>query len=56
MAVANPVMVMHMIGGGHNDLLVVGMLPRALVALRRGRAGHGACPALGIAMVRRGWR
>lgn len=35
-AVANPVMVVHMIGGGHNDLLVVGMLPcAALLALRR---------------------
>ncbi|MET0190066.1 MAG: polyprenol phosphomannose-dependent alpha 1,6 mannosyltransferase MptB [Pseudonocardia sediminis] len=35
-AVANPVMVVHMIGGGHNDLLVVGMIPcAALLALRR---------------------
>ncbi|WP_250557616.1 polyprenol phosphomannose-dependent alpha 1,6 mannosyltransferase MptB, partial [Pseudonocardia lacus] len=44
-AVANPVMVIHMIGGGHNDLLVVGMLAAgALVALR-------GAPASGIAIV-----
>jgi alpha-1,6-mannosyltransferase len=36
-AVANPVMVIHMVGGGHNDLLVVGLLAAgALVALRGG--------------------
>ncbi|MEQ3552238.1 polyprenol phosphomannose-dependent alpha 1,6 mannosyltransferase MptB [Pseudonocardia nematodicida] len=35
-AVANPVMVVHMVGGVHNDLLVVGLLPAAaLLALRR---------------------
>jgi alpha-1,6-mannosyltransferase len=34
-AVANPVMVIHMVGGGHNDLLVVGLLAAgALVTLR----------------------
>ena len=34
-AVANPMMVIHMIGGGHNDLLVVGLLAAgSLVALR----------------------
>ncbi|ANY05104.1 hypothetical protein AFB00_00835 [Pseudonocardia sp. HH130630-07] len=34
-AVANPVMIVHMIGGVHNDLLVVGLLPlAALLALR----------------------
>jgi alpha-1,6-mannosyltransferase len=44
-AVANPVMVIHMIGGGHNDLLVVGLLAAgALVALRGAHAG-------GIALV-----
>jgi alpha-1,6-mannosyltransferase len=44
-AVANPVMVIHMVGGGHNDLLVVGLLTAgALVALR---GGHIA----GIALV-----
>jgi alpha-1,6-mannosyltransferase len=44
-AVANPVMVIHMVGGGHNDLLVVGLLAAgALVTLR---GGHVA----GIALV-----
>jgi alpha-1,6-mannosyltransferase len=44
-AVANPVMVIHMVGGGHNDLLVVGLLAAgSLVALR---GGHIA----GIAVV-----
>lgn len=44
-AVANPVMVIHMIGGGHNDLLVVGMLAAgSLIALR-------GLPAGGIALV-----
>jgi alpha-1,6-mannosyltransferase len=44
-AVANPVMVIHMVGGGHNDLLVVGMLAAgSLVALR-------GAPASGIALV-----
>jgi alpha-1,6-mannosyltransferase len=36
-AVANPVMVVHMIGGGHNDLLVVGILPCAALLALRGR-------------------
>ena len=45
-AVANPMMVINMIGGGHNDLLVVGFLAAgALLALRgqhvgRDRARH----------------
>ena len=44
-AVANPVMVIHMVGGGHNDLLVMGLLASgALIALR---GGHVA----GIALV-----
>lgn len=44
-AVANPVMVIHMIGGGHNDLLAVGLLAAgSLVALR-------GMPAGGIALV-----
>lgn len=44
-AVANPMMVINMIGGGHNDLLTVGLLAAgALVALRGGHAG-------GIALV-----
>ncbi|MFP5070322.1 polyprenol phosphomannose-dependent alpha 1,6 mannosyltransferase MptB [Pseudonocardia nantongensis] len=37
LAVANPVMVVHMIGGIHNDLLVVGMLPLAALLALRGR-------------------
>jgi alpha-1,6-mannosyltransferase len=44
-AVANPLMVIHMVGGGHNDLLVMGLLAAgALIALR---GGHIA----GIALV-----
>lgn len=44
-AVANPMMVIHMIGGGHNDLLVVGLVAAgSLIALRGG-------PAAGIALV-----
>ncbi|MHA6630118.1 polyprenol phosphomannose-dependent alpha 1,6 mannosyltransferase MptB [Pseudonocardia sichuanensis] len=44
-AVANPLMVIHLVGGGHNDLLVVGLLAAgSLVALRGGHIG-------GIAMV-----
>ncbi|GAA0896439.1 polyprenol phosphomannose-dependent alpha 1,6 mannosyltransferase MptB [Pseudonocardia zijingensis] len=43
-AVANPVMVIHMVGGGHNDLLVVGLLAAgSLVALR---GGHVAAIAI----------
>lgn len=44
-AVANPVMVIHMVGGGHNDLLVVGLLAAgSLLALRSGQChrGHAA--------------
>lgn len=37
LAVANPVMVVHMIGGIHNDLLVVGMLPLSALLALRGR-------------------
>jgi alpha-1,6-mannosyltransferase len=44
-AVANPMMVIHMVGGGHNDLLVVGLLAAgALVMLRGAHIG-------GIAIV-----
>jgi alpha-1,6-mannosyltransferase len=44
-AVANPVMVIHMVGGGHNDLLVIGLLAAgSLLALR-------GAPAGGIALV-----
>ncbi|MDT7648980.1 MAG: alpha,6-mannosyltransferase, partial [Pseudonocardiales bacterium] len=44
-AVANPVMVIHMVGGGHNDLLVVGLLAAGALVALRGR------PAGGIALV-----
>jgi alpha-1,6-mannosyltransferase len=44
-AVANPVMVVHMVGGGHNDLLVVGLLAAGALVVLRG--GHVA----GIALV-----
>ncbi|GAA3077607.1 polyprenol phosphomannose-dependent alpha 1,6 mannosyltransferase MptB [Pseudonocardia yunnanensis] len=44
-AVANPVMVIHMIGGGHNDLLVVGLLAAGSLVALRGK------PAGGIALV-----
>jgi alpha-1,6-mannosyltransferase len=44
-AVANPMMVIHMVGGGHNDLLVVGLLAAgALLTLRGAHVG-------GIALV-----
>jgi alpha-1,6-mannosyltransferase len=44
-AVANPMMVIHMVGGGHNDLLVVGLLAAGALVALRGR------PAGGIALV-----
>ena len=44
-AVANPMMVVNMIGGGHNDLLVVGFLAAGALLALRGR--HAA----GIALV-----
>lgn len=43
-AVANPVTVIHMVGGGHNDLLVVGLLAAASLLALRGR--HVAAIAL----------
>jgi alpha-1,6-mannosyltransferase len=36
-AVANPVMVIHMVGGGHNDLLVMGLLATGSLFALRGR-------------------
>ncbi|MDN5857231.1 MAG: polyprenol phosphomannose-dependent alpha 1,6 mannosyltransferase MptB [Pseudonocardia sp.] len=53
MLVANPVMVILMIGGGHNDLLVIGLLAAgALLALRGVQiAGRDGGPAIGIALV-----
>lgn len=38
-AVANPVMIVHMVGGVHNDLLVVGLLPLAALLALQGRVG-----------------
>ncbi len=50
-AVANPMMVIHMVGGGHNDLLVMGLLAAgALVALRGAPAGGIALVTLAMAV------
>jgi alpha-1,6-mannosyltransferase len=50
-AVANPMMIIHMVGGGHNDLLVVGLLAAgALVALRGAPAGGIALVTLAMAV------
>jgi alpha-1,6-mannosyltransferase len=50
-AVANPMMVINMIGGGHNDLLVVGLLAAgALLALRGQHAGGIALVTLAMAV------
>lgn len=50
-AVANPMMVINMVGGGHNDLLVVGLLAAgALVALRGGHVGAIALVSTGMAI------
>jgi alpha-1,6-mannosyltransferase len=40
-AVANPMMIISMIGGGHNDLLVVGLLAAGALTALRGRPGWG---------------
>jgi alpha-1,6-mannosyltransferase len=40
-AVANPMMIISMIGGGHNDLLVVGLLAAGSLVALRGRPGWG---------------
>ncbi len=50
-AVANPMMVITMIGGGHNDLLVVGLLAAgSLLALRGWHAGGIALVTLAMAV------
>lgn len=50
-AVANPVMVVHMVGGGHNDLLVVGLLAMAaLLTLRGVHAGGIALATCAMAV------
>jgi alpha-1,6-mannosyltransferase len=50
-AVANPMMVISLIGGGHNDLLVVGMLAAGSLIALRGRPGWGiALVTLGMAV------
>ncbi|MBP2369332.1 polyprenol phosphomannose-dependent alpha 1,6 mannosyltransferase MptB [Pseudonocardia parietis] len=38
-AVANPVMIVHMVGGVHNDLLVVGLIPLAALLALQDRPG-----------------
>jgi alpha-1,6-mannosyltransferase len=50
-AVANPMTVVHMVGGGHNDLLVVGLLAAAaLIALRGQHAGSIALATCAMAV------
>jgi alpha-1,6-mannosyltransferase len=50
-AIANPMMVVNLIGGGHNDLLVVGLLAAgSLLALRRRHAGGIALVTLAMAV------
>ncbi len=50
-AVANPMTVVHMVGGGHNDLLVVGLLAcAALVALRGQHAAGIVLATLAMAV------
>lgn len=50
-AVANPVMIIHMVGGGHNDLLVVGLLTAgSLIALRGGSAAGIALASAAMAV------
>ena len=50
-AVANPMTIVHMVGGGHNDLLVVGLLAAAaLVALRGHHAGGIVLATLAMAV------
>lgn len=44
-AVANPVMVVHMVGGAHNDLLVVGLLALAALLTLRGQHTGGIAVA-----------
>ncbi len=49
--VANPMMIINMIGGGHNDLLVVGLLAAgALIALRGGHVGAIALVSAAMAV------
>jgi alpha-1,6-mannosyltransferase len=51
-AVANPVMVVHLIGGGHNDLLVVGMLAMSALLTLRGRHVAGIALATSAMAVK----
>lgn len=41
LAIANPLMIIHMVGGGHNDLLVMGLLASAAVVSLRGQHAGG---------------
>lgn len=45
LAIANPMMVIHMVGGGHNDLLAIGLLAMGSMVVLRGQY------VLGIALV-----
>jgi alpha-1,6-mannosyltransferase len=51
-AVANPVMVIHMVGGGHNDLLVVGLLAAGSLVALRGRHITGIALVTGAMAVK----
>jgi alpha-1,6-mannosyltransferase len=51
LAVANPMMIIHMVGGGHNDLLVVGLLAAgALLTLRKAHVAGIAVVTLAMAV------
>jgi len=51
-AVANPVMVVHLVGGGHNDLLVVGLLAMAALLTLRGQHVGGVALATAAMAVK----
>jgi alpha-1,6-mannosyltransferase len=51
-AVANPLMVIHMVGGGHNDLLVMGLLAVGSLVMLRGRHVGGIALATAAMAVK----
>jgi alpha-1,6-mannosyltransferase len=51
-AVANPVMVIHMVGGGHNDLLVMGLLATGSLLMLRGQHVGGIALATAAMAVK----
>lgn len=52
LAVANPVMVLHLIGGPHNDLLLVGLLTSGTLLVLNGRHVPGIALATGAMAVK----